>query len=222
MPNHGVTWDGTEDRIVLAGNRLRLVFTRTADRWVHFIELDRNEGSANNEPVWTPLVHSLETGADRAEESSIVSPVYQEIQPHNLEGREGSALCVLLTGRHFDHQFSAALSFAIDPERPGDLIVDWDVADRCRAPISYLAATYHTPFGSGDLADADANTIRWNGGLPANASIEFHAGPPEHVALAEAGRNGTRVQAVARVEAGVFTHRLRYRWRWSPGTELAS
>jgi len=50
-------------------------------------------------------------------------------------------------------------------------------------------------------------------------SLELIAGPPENVALAEAGRNGTRVQAVAKLEPGASTHRLRYRWHWKAGTD---
>ena len=35
------------------------------------------------------------------------------------------------------------------------------------------------------------------------------------LALAEAGRTATRIQIVATIQPGTFTHRLRYGWRWT-------
>lgn len=211
MPQPGLVWEDAEDRKILAASGLRLIFTRTADRWTHALELD---GSV--------LAESLETDADRSDASAVVSPAYQEIQPHSLGDQQDSPLCVLLTGKHFDHHFSAAVTFSIISDRPGGVLVEWDVADRCRSPVSYLAATYQTPLGPGELADAGPHAIRWTGDRLGSGSLELLGGPPEILALAEAGRTGTRVQAVAKVDAAVFTHRLRYRWRWSPATELTS
>lgn len=211
MPRPGLVWEDAEDLKILAGSGLRLIFTRTADRWTHTLEL---EGSV--------LAGSLETDADRADASTVVSPAYQEIQPHSLGDQPDSPLCVLLTGKLFEHHFSAAVTFSINPARPGGVVVDWDVADRCRSPVSYLAATYQTPLGPGDLADAGPYAIRWNGDRLGRGSLELLGGPPENLALTEAGRTGTRVQAVAKVEASAFTHRLRYRWLWSAGIDVAS
>jgi hypothetical protein len=211
MPQPGLVWEDADDRKILAASGLRLIFTRTADRWTHTLEL---EGAV--------LAESLETDADRSDSSTVVSPAYQEIQPHSLGDQPDSPLCVLLTGKLFDHHFSAAVTFTITSDRPSGVVVDWDVADRCRSPISYLAATYQTLLGPGDLADAGPHAIRWSGDRLGQGSLDLLAGPPENLALAEAGRTGTRVQAVAKVEGSAFTHRLRYRWRWSRGIDVAS
>jgi hypothetical protein len=46
--------------------------------------------------------------------------------------------------------------------------------------------------------------------------LEFRARGASDVALAEAGRRATRVQAVAWLDRSTHTHRLIYCWRWIP------
>jgi hypothetical protein len=117
------------------------------------------------------------------------------------------------------HHFSASVSLYRDQEAERFVVLEIDVADRCRAPVSALAATYLVRLGSSELADASQHAITWSGFAPEAAPgprrLELRCDPPGSLALAEAGRNATRVQAVAAIDPAVFTHRLRYRWRWS-------
>ena len=206
MSHTELLWEDGEDRKTLTARGLRLVFARSGDRWTHRLEVAES-GLAIAAPI--------EVDAEKADPTSIVSPVYQEIHVHEFGEDSATPRCILLTGRLFDHQFSAAVTFSLDPTHTHVVDVDWDVADRCRTTVAHFAATYQSPLVSGDLADAGPNSIRWASPSLGAGMLEFHAGPPESVALAEAGRNGTRFQAVAKLIPGDFTHRLRYRWKWA-------
>ena len=48
----------------------------------------------------------------------------------------------LLTGSCFNHHFSAVFSLYRDRETPECIVLDVDIADRCRGPVEKLAATY--------------------------------------------------------------------------------
>jgi hypothetical protein len=139
--------------------------------------------------------------------------VYQELQRHGLAGGEG--LCLLLTGRSFQHHFSAAVSLGIDQGQTESLVADFDVADRCRAPVATLAATYLVELDSGSLADAEPSRIAWSPDRLGPGSLELLVEPPATLALAEAGRGRTSVQVLAAIKPGALTHRLRYRWHWT-------
>ena len=99
-------------------------------------------------------------------------------------------------------------------------MLEFDVADRCRASVENLAATYVVAVGSSELADCDPHRIVWTGGKLGRASLELIAPAPTALALAEAGRQATRVQAVALVEPATFTHRLSYRFCWTSASDL--
>ena len=71
-----------------------------------------------------------------------MSPVYQELHRHTFAGDDDRGVCLLLTGRLFHHHFSAAVTVSADHDQDDAVIVDFDVADRCRADVSSLAATY--------------------------------------------------------------------------------
>ena len=43
---------------------------------------------------------------------------------------------------------------------------------------------------------------------------------PASLTLAEAGRQAARVQVLAAIQPGSFTHRLRYRWCWTSAEGL--
>ena len=118
----------------------------------------------------------------------MVSPVYQEVQRHEPPG--GTGLCLLLTGLWFDHHFSAAVSLAADPAQPDVFTIDFDVADRCRAPIESLAATYVLGLDSGALAEASPGRIAWNLDGPSPGRLELLADSPCSLVLAEAGQAG--------------------------------
>ena len=100
--------------------RARLGFTRSGDRWSHCLE-------RTGKGVSVARSDDLTVGEN---ERQIVSPVYQEVHRHDLA--DGPGLCLLLTGRLFQHHFSAAITLRNDPAQPGFLELDFDIADRCR------------------------------------------------------------------------------------------
>jgi hypothetical protein len=126
----------------------------------------------------------------------------------------------LLTGNWFQHHFSAAVSLRIDPADDRAVVFDVDVADRCRAPVEMLAATYVVQLGGGALVDAGPDRIAWRIEGPVEGRLELIAGSTASLTLAEAGRTATRVQVIAAIEPASFTHRLRYQWRWASAREL--
>jgi len=196
------SWTESDDRAVMSGPGLQVTFARTGGRWTHRLEFDGIE-----------VVLAVESDPERDDAARVVSPVYQEIQYHDI--LDGPGLCALLTGQLAQHHFSAAVSLFRDVKHPDHLVLDIDVADRCRAPVESLAATYLVRLDSGALVDAGPKMIVWNLGGPSRGRLEFDAEPPSVLALAEAGLHATRVQALAGIQPGTFTHRLRYRWRWT-------
>jgi len=198
-------WQESDDRIVMSAGDLSVVFDRTGDRWTHRLELGR--------PALHEGARAVESDAERDAPARVMSPVYQEIHRHDLAGETG--LCCLLTGLMFQHHFSAVVTLSADAAQPDMRLLEFDVADRCRAQVETLAATYLVTIDSSELADADPHTIVWTGGKLGQARLELIAPPPAALALTRAGRQATRVQAVALVEPATFTHRLFYRWRWT-------
>ena len=194
----------------MIGPGMRIAFARTGDRWTHALAIPDEEGGFE-------FARVVESQPDRDDPARIVSPVYQEVQRHESQGASG--LCLLLTGLWFKHHFSAAVTFATDLSEPGVLTLDFDVADRCRAPIESLAATYRLGLDSGAIADASTDRIVWNlvGARPGR--LELLADSSCSLVLAEAGRQALRVQVLASLRPGSFTHRLRYRWRWTSSVD---
>jgi hypothetical protein len=215
MADSQFTWQQTEDRCVINGPRARITFARIDDRWTHHLAF-RAESSAGDDFV--ALVSTIEAEPDGGDPARIVSPVYQELQRHEFAGDHVRGICVLLTGHLHQHHFSAAVTLFRDQESERFVVLEIDVADRCRAPVSVLAATYLVRLGSSELADAGPHVITWSVPAPDAGSgpkgLELRCDSPGTVALAEAGRNATRVQALAAIDPAVYTHRLRYRWRW--------
>jgi hypothetical protein len=199
-----ISYEGSDERIVIAGPGLAAVFARTLDRWTHLVRL------AGGRAI--DVAQVVESDSERDWATRVVSPVYQEIHHHELAGRP--AQCLLATGRSFQHHFSAAVSLRFDPDRAGSLVVDFDIADRCRAPVESLAATYLVKLDGGALANADPTMIAWNVSGELDGRLELLVDPPATLALAEAGRQAARVQVLAALDARNFTHRFHYRWRW--------
>ncbi len=203
-------WHESDDRIVMSAGDFGVIFDQTGDRWTHRLVLDPAALHAD--------ARAIESEAERDAPARIPSPVYQEIHRHDLAGQTG--LCCLLTGLMFQHHFSAVVTLLADAEQPETLGLDFDVADRCRTQVETLAATYLVTVDSGELADADPHRIVWTGGKLGQARLELLAPPPAALALAEAGRQATRVQAVAHIDPATFTYRLLYRWRWTSASSV--
>ena len=207
MPHRGFQFEEAEDRRSIVAPGLRLTFVRAGARWTHALAVGDYPGHNLIEVACT-----VEGSPDRDDPARVVSPSYQEIQPH--ASNEG--VRVLLTGMSVPHHFSAVVTACRD--RNGDgVVIDVDIADRCRAPVAVLAGTYLVQLGSGALVDAGSDRIVWGGDALGQGRLEFTTdGGPDTVALAEAGRQATRVQALARIVPTTFTQRLFYRWRWTP------
>jgi hypothetical protein len=209
-PSAAFYWDETEDGADMCGPGLRIAFARMGARWTHALVLPGEDG--------LEVARAVESDTDRDHPGRVVSPVYQDIQRH--EGAHGQGLCLLLTGTFRKHHFSAAIHLGIDPDQPAALMVDVDVADRCRSPVENLAATYTVMLDSGKLAGAAPEAITWDNVGPGAGRLELVAAAPSLLVLAEAGRSATRLQVLAAIQPGSFTHRLHYRWRWTSSSGL--
>jgi hypothetical protein len=187
----------------MRGKDFGVDFCRFGPRWTHAIVASdvSTELAASN-------VHS-------ADPLRIANPVYQEVHLHGPA--VGSALCLLLTGRAFDHHFSAAVTLSRDPARPASIVVDFDVADRCRSAIESLAATYslNGDLNWGAILARDPARIVWRieGANP--GELELFTVPPCSLALAEGGHKWRQLCALTTIQAGTSTHRFRYGWRWT-------
>jgi hypothetical protein len=221
MGNVEFTWEQTDDRVGLRIPGGRLDFLRIGERWTHELRLIQTAWALPDH--WPAVIaSSVETDLERDDPQRIVSPVYQEIQRHEFSADQICGQCVLLTGRAFKHNFSAAVTLAHDVDEPAFVVLDIDVADRCREPVESLAATYLARLGSSELVDAGPHAVCWSGGSIGSARLELHSDRPARLALAEAGRQSTRVQVLGTIHPGEFTHRLRYRWRWSAASASGS
>jgi hypothetical protein len=195
---------GAQERPLLLARGLRLEFRRTGDRWTHALSV-----AVGREPAVAPIAEAVEGDPAHPEPLRVVSPVFQDLRDHALP----DGACFLLTGQSTPHHFSAAVTARCDGPRG---VIAFDIADRCRAPIDVLAATYVVPLGSSALIDATPEQIVWGGAESGLGRLELAAGGGGQVTLAEAGRVATRVQAIARIDPTSYTHRLFYSWRWTP------
>ncbi len=206
----------SDDRVVIQGPDARVTFLRLGDRWIHHVSFGFRR---QNDADLDELVSTEESDPQQDDPARVVSPVYQELHRHAFAGDQSRGFCLLLTGRLFHHHFSAAVTVSVDHDRDGAVVVDFDVADRCRAEVASLAATYLVRLGSSALRDADSESIVWTGGRLGEGVLTLRSEAGAILALAEAGRQGTRAQAVARLAPGSFTHRLNYQWRWATTAE---
>jgi hypothetical protein len=193
-----------EERQFLRAPGLRLGFRRSGERWTHCVSV-----GTGDDALLTVIAVTVEGDPTRDDPVRVVSPTYQDIQPHFADGET----CALLTGLSIPHHFSAVVTARRDGSTT---VLDVDIADRCRAAIDALAATYVVQLGSSDLVEADPRRIVWRSDALGKGRLEFTSGGEHQVALAEAGRQATRVQALARLDPATYTQRLFYSWRWTP------
>src|SRR4051812_20929285 len=117
-----------EDRQMILAPGLRLTFCRASDRWSHVLavsaEGDDNDGQDG-------IAATVEGDPARDEPARVVSPAYQDVQPHIVDGH----VCALLTGQSTPHHFSAVVSTRRDGR---SVVVDVDIANRCRSTIEVL------------------------------------------------------------------------------------
>lgn len=187
--------ESSDDRRAIVTPSLRLVFFWTGDRWRHQVEL----GDLG------PLVASVEILGDHRDHARVLSPAYQQF---HWEHR-GRSVHAMLLGQSGPHHFSAVFTVC---EMAEGAEVTVDVADRCRSEVTELAATYHVRLLGGDLATAEPERVAWS---PVSGKrLIFTAQPQARIALAEAGRQATRVQVLAGPRPKDYTHRLAYAWQW--------
>ena len=196
----GARFEEGDDRKSIVLPPFRLDFAWLGDRWTH--ELRAGDGAS-----WRSLARAVEGDAGRDDPARVVSPAYQQL---HLQ-RDDALSRALLVGQSGPHHFSAAFTVR---EEAGAIVVEADVADRCRSEVAALACTYVVEATSGDLLDADAALANWS--IPALGRLAFEVVAPGSLALAEGGRRGTQVQAGARIEPDAQTHRCQYLWRWTP------
>lgn len=195
-----------DDRARLGGGGFGVAFQRQGGCWTETI------GS------FEPRVELAMTHAASEDAARVAHPVYQEVQLHGPA--DGPSLCLLLTGLWSHHHFSAAVTLSRDPAEAGRMALDFDVADRCRRHVESLAATYVIALDSGTLVAAGPERVVWDVVSGNAGRLELVAGPRASLTLAEAGRTAMRVQILAAIQPGAFTHRLRYGWRWTSADGL--
>jgi hypothetical protein len=183
-------------------NRLRLIFHWNGDRWEHRIEyFDGNL-------IRRPFALSVEGDPERDDPTRVISPAYQQIQ---FQAAGPKITQVLLVGQSGPHHFSAV--FAMEETDFEQVSIKVDVADRCRGPVDALASTYNVAATSSNLVGADPTLAAWDFG---SDRLTFSSVPPAQIVLAEAGRQGTQIQALASPAQDSPTRRFLYTWHWQP------
>src|SRR4051794_25549088 len=101
MAQSGFEFVTDEDRQMILAPGLRLMFLRAGDRWTHTLAV----GNGDQEPL-DEVAATVEGDLARDEPARVVSPAYQDVQPHRAEG----GMCALLTGQSTPHHFSAVVT----------------------------------------------------------------------------------------------------------------
>lgn len=184
--------------------------------------------SRSGEPAGGPedwLVRSAdssEEGIQADQGRRIENPVYQELVPHEFHAGSSPGLCALLTGSSLNHHFSAVFSLYRDAETLDCIVLDVDVADRCRGPVEKLAATYLVSGKSlgGEPRQSSPTSLQWQGEAPHSGRIELIAIPLATVDRLMSPSGDVCAQILARIDPESHTQRLRYRWRWASNSVL--
>ena len=194
--------EGDRKSVALAG--FRLDFAWSGDRWAHALRVRCADG-------WSLLASTVEGGIHGDDPARVVSPAYQQFHWQEEDG----GLAMLL-GQSGPHHFSAVVAVRREGDR---VVIAVDLADRCRAAVEALACTYTVEAPPALLLEAGPDRAAW--GQDGGAGLTFEAVAPSRVALAEAGRSRTRVQAAAAIDPQSRTHRCLYRWSYPLPGDLA-
>lgn len=200
--------DESRDHAIGSG-RFRLWLSRLDDRWAHGLELD---GRA--------IVRAIEPVAD--EPDRFAAPIFQQA---SLRAGEADSLALLVGQAGPRHSSASMLVESLDD---GSTLVTIDLAVRSTRNQGVEAASpasvYLVEATSSELIEAADSRFVW-ALRDDRGRLGFEAFDDEFgstvVSLAEGGRRGTLVQAIARVDARSLTRRSRYRWSWKP-SEIAS
>jgi hypothetical protein len=203
MAQLGFQFESAEDQRILLAPGVRLAFRWTRDRWTHALEIQQRPT-----PGWLPVARAVEDDATPEKSAFVMSPAYQEIEPHAFE----PGVRALLTGQSGPHHFSAVVTTRVNSR---SILCEFDIADRCRSPVQALACTYEMDLDVGDLLDAGPRRIVWGSGICAG-TLELLAEMPAQLALDASRPRAYRVQAIAQIDPKSFTHRCLYQWRWTP------
>jgi hypothetical protein len=195
-PWYSLDLDG--DHLSIEAEGLALRFDRSEGPWSHAIAV-ATDRDGSFEPVATSLVWD----AERDDSVRVAAPVFQELQ---LKADPDGNPQTLLLGMSGRHHFSGVFTVS---RRDGGVGVDVDVVDRCRGEVFGLASTYTVRLDSGHLETSDESAISWSLG---SRRLSFSAGASTRLAMAEAGRRATRVQAVPSAIDASPSRRWQYSW----------
>ena len=191
--------DREGDHLVIETRGLSIRFDRPDDRWTHAILAPRTLDG----PPET-IARAVEWSPTPGEPDRVAGPVFQEMQMQlDPEGRPQ----ILLLGMSGRHHFSGVFTLS---KTANGITLAVDVVDRCRGELAALASTYTVALHSGDLVASDQTSVTWS---LDGCRLDFTAGDSTQLALAEAGRGATRVQAIW-VESGKSQSR-RWQYDWS-------
>ena len=150
--------ESARDPVTLDAGRLRMVFSRSGDRYQHEIQ-------AAGEPRRI-LLASLEGGADAAWPAS---PPFQEL---HVERRGEEKLVALLVGRAGRSHWSGS----VELDRSRETIL-FDVACRCAGSTGWLGSTYELPStDAATLGRANATIV-----LPPDDQLQILEGEPHWI-----------------------------------------
>ncbi|WZO96902.1 hypothetical protein EP7_003909 [Isosphaeraceae bacterium EP7] len=200
MSDLSVRSTSEDDCWTIDAHPLRLVVRLAGDRWIHELSVATQVGLVC-------FARSVEGNVDRDSPSRVVSPAYQEVQEHPGD----SFVRLLLTGQSTPHHFSAVLTVQ---RNGGEVRAEFDVADRCRAQVEALAATYQLDAVSSDLVAGSPDRLIWQCPDWGIGTLELEPLEGATTCLAETGRIGSIAQCLAQLNPADYTHRLRYAWTW--------
>lgn len=200
----------TDQARAIATRDVRLRFLWNGQRWTHAVEIG---------PERSVFAESVEGDPDRDDPARVVSPTYQELRFQT----DGPRTMALLVGRSGPHHFSAVFTvqeFSVDDVDTRRAVVEVDLADRCRSPITALACTYQVVAKPLDLISGDHEYLTWRSGIPTPESVRLGA-TDGRVSVSESGRRGNLVQINAQLNLEQMTQRLIYFWHFD-GSESSS